>query len=43
MEKLGLPHADEYVDESLACFTLRRKLLDEYPDILAPRQVYGIG
>jgi len=43
IEEMGLQHADEYVDECLACFTLRRNLLDEYPKLLAPRQVYGIS
>lgn len=43
IEELVLPHADEYVDECQACFTLRRSLLDDYPEILAPSQVYGIS
>ena len=41
IEELGLVPPDEYVDECQACFYLRRGLLDEYPDILAPKQVYG--
>ena len=43
IEELSLPHTDEYVDECMACFTLRRWLLDEYPEVLAPSQVYGIS
>ncbi len=31
----------EFADECHLCFELRRSLLDDYPDVLAPRQVYG--
>ena len=41
IEELDLDPAAAYVDECHACFNIRRGLLDEYPDILAPRQVYG--
>jgi MoaA/NifB/PqqE/SkfB family radical SAM enzyme len=41
IEELGLASQEEYVDECHACFLLRRDLLDTYPDLLAPRQVYG--
>jgi len=42
IEELSLTPQDSYVDECHACFSLRRDLLDDYPEILAPRQVYGI-
>ncbi|MCP4722066.1 MAG: radical SAM protein [Desulfobacteraceae bacterium] len=32
-----------YVDECHLCYTARRAALDRFPQILAPRQVYGIG
>lgn len=41
IEELGLTSQEEYVDECHACFSLRRDLLDTYPALLAPRQVYG--
>jgi MoaA/NifB/PqqE/SkfB family radical SAM enzyme len=41
IEELGLRSQEEYVDECHACFTLRRDILDTFPDLLAPRQVYG--
>jgi len=42
IEELNLTAADEYVDECQACFFLRRELLDQYPEELAPRLVYGL-
>ena len=41
IEELGLTPQETYVDECHACFSIRRTLLDEYPEQLAPRQVYG--
>jgi len=38
-----LPHEDAYVDECHFCYLLRRGLVDRYPELLAPRQVYGFG
>ncbi|MBI4977075.1 MAG: radical SAM protein [Spirochaetes bacterium] len=40
--KYNLPHEASYVDECHFCYMLRRALIETYPDILAPRQVYGI-
>jgi len=37
----GMAPADAYVDECHMCYSTRRALLGEYPDLLAPRQVYG--
>ena len=43
IEELGLSARDEYVDECHACFVLRRALLNDYPQELTPRQVYGVS
>jgi hypothetical protein len=34
--------ADGYVEECHLCYSVRRALLDRFPDHLAPRQVYGV-
>jgi hypothetical protein len=41
INELGVIPQEAYVDECHACFLIRRGLLDTYPDLLAPRQVYG--
>lgn len=41
IEDLKLSPQEGYVDECHACFSLRRDLLDTYPEHLAPRLVYG--
>lgn len=36
-------HADHgFVDECHFCYMIRKALIDRYPDLLAPRQVYGL-
>ena len=35
-----VPHDDGYVDECHFCYTIRKALLDRFPDHLCPRQVY---
>jgi hypothetical protein len=35
-------HEGEYVDECHFCYLVRRVLVDEFPEYLAPRQVYGL-
>ena len=40
--ELGLPREDAYVDACHLCYSLRRALLDAFPQHLAPRQVYGL-
>lgn len=35
-------HEETYVDECHFCFNVRRKLIDRFPQYLAPRQVYGL-
>jgi len=43
IEDVGLTPENEYVDECHACFLLRRDIIDNYQDLLAPRQVYGLS
>ncbi len=43
IEDLELDPEPGYVDECHACFSLRRILLERFPDQLAPRQVYGVS
>ena len=40
--ELGVPHADGYVDACHFCYSVRRALIDRFPEDLAPRQVYGL-
>jgi hypothetical protein len=42
IEELDITPEDEYIDECHACFLIRRGLLDQYPEYLTPRQVYGV-
>jgi len=42
-QTFGLGSANQYVDECQACYSLRRALLDRFPNYLAPKQVYGIS
>ncbi|MFW9818494.1 MAG: radical SAM protein [Candidatus Thorarchaeota archaeon] len=35
-------HEDGYVDECHLCYLTRLKLLEKFPEYLAPRQVYGL-
>jgi hypothetical protein len=41
-ESHGVEHESAYVDECHACFDVRKRLLDRFPEALAPRQVYGV-
>jgi len=41
-EEYGVEHEDEMIDECHLCFDVRRKLVDRFPEFLAPRQVYGL-
>jgi Radical SAM superfamily len=38
-----VPHEEGYVDACHACFMARRALLERFPSLLAPRQVYGLS
>jgi hypothetical protein len=41
-EEYNVPHEKEYIHECHFCYELRLKLLDRFPQYLAPRQVYGL-
>jgi hypothetical protein len=36
-------HEDEYIDACHLCYTTRLKLIDKFPEYLAPKQVYGLS
>lgn len=40
--RYGVKLADGYVEECHFCFSVRKALLDRFPEHLAPRQVYGV-
>ena len=40
-EKHSIGHEDAYVDACHFCYLTRLALLDRFPEVLAPRQVYG--
>ncbi len=42
-QELGVRHESGYVDECHFCYLARRSIIDDYPDYLAPKQVYGLG
>jgi hypothetical protein len=37
-----LQHDDAYIDECHLCYLMRSALIDRFPQVLAPRQVYGL-
>ncbi len=37
-----ISHDDEFVDECHFCYTLRKSIINEFPQYLAPRSVYGL-
>jgi hypothetical protein len=41
-EEYGIPHEDGYVDVCHFCYSARKALVDRFPNLLAPRQVYGL-
>jgi MoaA/NifB/PqqE/SkfB family radical SAM enzyme len=41
VEKFDLPHDEAYADACHLCYMARCMLRDQYPDILAPDQMYG--
>ena len=41
-ERHGLPHEESYVDECHCCYCLRKDAIDRFPDLLTPKQVYGL-
>ncbi len=40
--ELDLPHEPQYIDECHMCFEMRLALLNRFPDLLCPSQVYGV-
>ncbi|KPL23948.1 MAG: hypothetical protein AMJ93_03480 [Anaerolineae bacterium SM23_84] len=38
----GVDHAEQYVDECHLCYLARLALMERFPQLLAPRQVYGL-
>lgn len=42
-EKYGIEHGEAYVDECHLCYLTRLALIDRFPGLLAPRQVYGLS
>jgi hypothetical protein len=40
--RYGLKLDDAYVDECHLCYTARKALLPDFPECLAPPQVYGL-
>jgi len=42
VREYGLEHAEGYVDECHLCYSARLKLRKQFPEILAPDQMYGI-
>ena len=42
IESLKLEVSEEFVDECHACFSIRRKIVQDYPQFLGPKQVYGL-
>lgn len=42
IKEYGVEHEDKYVDECHLCYHARIKLLNKFPQCLAPKQVYGL-
>jgi MoaA/NifB/PqqE/SkfB family radical SAM enzyme len=42
VKDFNLDHEEEYVDECHLCYLARLSLINEFPKLLAPKQVYGI-
>jgi Radical SAM superfamily len=42
VERYGLKVGDAYVDECHLCYMARKSLLPDFPEYLAPKQVYGL-
>jgi hypothetical protein len=42
VKEYGVEHEEGYVDECHLCYSARLKLRKQFPDILAPDQMYGI-
>lgn len=42
VKELNISPEPKYVDECHLCYSLRREIIDKYPEYLAPKQVYGL-
>lgn len=42
IQTLNIKPDQNYVDACHCCYSIRRKLFEQYPHLLAPRQVYGL-
>ena len=42
IEELELEVEEEYIDECHCCFSVRREIIEKYPNYLVPKGVYGI-
>ena len=40
--KYNIDLADGYIDACHMCFLVRKALIDKFPELLCPRQVYGL-
>jgi hypothetical protein len=38
----GLPEGDSYVSDCHLCYLIRKSLLNQFPEYLCPKQVYGV-
>jgi len=41
-EEYSVEHEESYVDACHLCYETRKKLIDRFPEYLAPKQVYGL-
>jgi hypothetical protein len=41
-EIYNIDHEDNYVDECHFCYLARKALIDQFPEYLGPKQIYGI-
>ncbi|MFX1455633.1 MAG: radical SAM protein [Promethearchaeota archaeon] len=42
VKEFKLDHDDKYVDECHLCYSCRLTLVEKFPNVLAPKQVYGL-
>lgn len=41
-KEYSVEHLDEYIDVCHLCFDVRKRMLEKFPEILSPPQVYGL-
>ncbi len=42
VKELNISPNQEYADECHLCYSIRREIIDQYPEYLAPKQAYGL-